>query len=53
MYRRPTTVGQQPTTGMNKLNFMEKLVKILEESDPAVVRWNETGTSFLVADLKR
>ena len=33
--------------------FMEKLVKMLEESDPAVVRWSDSGTSFMVVDVKR
>ena len=37
----------------NKMNFMEKLVKILAESDPTIVRWNDAGTSFLVVDVRR
>ena len=37
----------------HKPNFIEKLVKILEESDPTVVRWGTEGTSFLVLDVPR
>ena len=36
-----------------KLSFMGKLVRMLAESDPAVVRWNEAGTSFLVLDCNK
>lgn len=39
--------------GKQKLSFMGKLVRMLAESDPAVVRWSDSGNSFLVLDCKR
>lgn len=36
-----------------KLSFMGKLVRILEESDPSIVRWSNSGESFVVLDVKR
>ncbi len=36
-----------------KLSFMGKLVHMLSESDPSIVRWTDSGASFLVLDCKR
>ena len=33
--------------------FVDKLVQILQTSDPTIVHWNSDGTSFIVSDLKR
>jgi hypothetical protein len=36
-----------------RLGFMHKLVKILSNSDPAVVAWSAAGDSFIVRDPRR
>ncbi len=38
---------------LQRLGFIHKLVRILDESDPAVVGWCEGGQSFAVRDAKR
>lgn len=45
--------GSSTTDKAQKIGFMEKLVKILNESDERIVSWSSSGTSFLVHDVKR
>lgn len=56
MANRPSAPAPEALPGnkqTQKLCFMDKLVRMLEECDPSVLRWSQTGESFLVADLKR
>jgi hypothetical protein len=51
---RPVAAGGTSKDGGKvKLNFMQKLVKMLECSDPQVVRWSPGGESFQVVDVTR